>query len=161
MKRKYKNTHRHHIIPLHMGGPDTDDNLIEVSIPMHAELHRWLWLDGGNIKDKIAWLGLSGQITKEEVIRLAQSEGGKKNKGVSRNKGKDNPMYGRTGENSPHWGKTRSDKSKEKTSTSLMGNTNAKGLKWYHHPELGINKRLKPEQIPEHKALGYIRGRGN
>ena len=32
-------THLHHIVPRHMGGTDEPENLVEVSIEEHAELH--------------------------------------------------------------------------------------------------------------------------
>lgn len=72
----------HHIIPRHMGGTDDPSNLKKVTLSEHAEEHRKLWETHGNIKDKIAWLGLTGQIDKEGMIKMLQREGGKKRKGV-------------------------------------------------------------------------------
>ena len=54
-----------------MGGTDDPSNLVEVTVEQHAELHKQLWEDLGDENDKIAWLGLSGQISKQEAIVLA------------------------------------------------------------------------------------------
>lgn len=70
--------HTHHIIPRHMGGTDDPSNLIDLSIEDHAEAHKWLFIEHGKIEDALAWLGLYGQIGKEEIARIALSEAMKK-----------------------------------------------------------------------------------
>ena len=40
-------THKHHIIPKHIGGTDDPSNLIELIIPEHAEAHRKLYEEYG------------------------------------------------------------------------------------------------------------------
>lgn len=65
-------THKHHIIPKHMGGSDDPSNLIELSIEEHAEAHKKLYEEHGKWQDKIAWQTLSGQITHAEAIKQAQ-----------------------------------------------------------------------------------------
>ena len=75
------NLQKHRIIPGHMGGNYDANNVILLTISEHAEAHRLLYEQYGFWQDKLAWLGLSGQIGKEEIIRLKKSEGGKKNKG--------------------------------------------------------------------------------
>lgn len=68
--------HRHHLIPKRLGGTDIEDNLTPpISIKLHAEFHRWLWLDGGNVEDFIAWKALSGRMTAEQA-RLAAAKVG-------------------------------------------------------------------------------------
>lgn len=63
--------HRHHLIPRHMGGNNSEENLTPpISIELHAEFHRLLWLDFGKVEDFIAWKALSGRIKSEEA-RLA------------------------------------------------------------------------------------------
>ena len=69
--------HKHHIIPKHMGGTDDPENLIELTVEEHAEAHRVLYEKNGHWEDKLAWLGLSGQIGCDEAIFLAKSEGAK------------------------------------------------------------------------------------
>lgn len=67
--------HKHHIIPLHMGGTNDPSNIIEVSVEEHAELHRRLYEAFGCWQDKLAWHGLSGRIGKEEIIRERSRQG--------------------------------------------------------------------------------------
>jgi len=59
--------HKHHIIPRHMGGTDDPENLIEVTVEQHAELHKQLWEELGHWEDELAWKALSGQITAQEA----------------------------------------------------------------------------------------------
>ena len=81
--------HKHHIIPKHQRGvcPLLDliindkSNLIALTTAAHAEAHKKLYEEFGNAYDKAAWLGLSGCIGKEEIIRLISSENGKKSRG--------------------------------------------------------------------------------
>lgn len=71
--------HKHHIIPRHAGGTDHPSNLIELTIEEHAEAHRILYEKHGRDEDKWAWLGLSGQIGKDEILKqIAMSRKGKK-----------------------------------------------------------------------------------
>ena len=69
--------HKHHIIPRHMGGSDDPSNLIELTVEEHAEAHRKLWEQYGNIKDYCAWKGLEGTIGKEEIVRLLMDPTGR------------------------------------------------------------------------------------
>jgi len=60
--------HRHHIIPKHLGGSDSEENLTPpISVKLHAEFHRDLYEALGHVEDKIAWKALSGRITNEQV----------------------------------------------------------------------------------------------
>lgn len=70
--------HKHHIIPIHMGGTDDADNLIECTVEEHANFHKELYEKYGNEFDLIAYRGLTGQISMTEAKRLAQKEGGRK-----------------------------------------------------------------------------------
>lgn len=63
--------HIHHIIPKHMGGSNHPSNLIKLTVEEHAEAHKKLWEEHGNIYDRIAWLALSGQINAVDAIREA------------------------------------------------------------------------------------------
>lgn len=77
--------HKHHIIPKHMGGPDTPENIVELTIEEHANAHRILYEKYGKIEDYLAWKGLCGQIDRKELlVELYRQNGriqGKSNKG--------------------------------------------------------------------------------
>lgn len=85
--------HIHHIIPRHMGGGDDPSNLVYLSVEEHAEAHHRLWEEHGHWEDRIAWLGLSGQIGKEEVMKQLLSNAAKK--GNAKRKGENHPFYGK------------------------------------------------------------------
>lgn len=70
--------HNHHIIPRHMGGTDDPSNLIKLTIEEHAEAHRLLWEQYEKQEDRLAWLGLSGMISKEELIKEMSLQAGLK-----------------------------------------------------------------------------------
>ena len=70
-------THKHHILPKHMGGTDDPSNLIELSIEEHAEAHRKLFEEHGCWQDYLAWQGLLGLIPREELVKQVQSEAAK------------------------------------------------------------------------------------
>lgn len=78
MCRSNERTHKHHIIPRYMGGPDTPENLVEVTVTQHAMFHFCNYQLWGNEEDRLAWRGLSGLITTDEVALEAMSLGGKK-----------------------------------------------------------------------------------
>lgn len=69
--------HRHHIIPKYMGGSDVPENLVKLTVEEHAEAHRKLFEKHGHWQDYVAWQGLSGLITKDELIKKIQSEASK------------------------------------------------------------------------------------
>ena len=66
-------THKHHIIPRHMGGSDDPSNLVELTVEEHAQAHLELYEKYGNPYDEIAYRMLKGQIKSDEARRLAAS----------------------------------------------------------------------------------------
>lgn len=60
-----------------MNGTDDPENLIELTIEEHAESHRLLYEKYGKWQDFVAWKALSGQIGKEEILKLVLSNAGK------------------------------------------------------------------------------------
>lgn len=120
--------HTHHIIPRHAGGTDDPSNLIELTVEEHAEEHRKLWEQYGREEDRIAWLSLSGQITKKEACLLGYKLGrNNSNKKLEE-------IYG------PEWRKIISKKGNEIASI--------KGTRYVLSPEelaLGRNKSLSLE----------------
>jgi len=83
--------HKHHIIPKHMGGSNSKDNLVELSIEEHANEHKKLWEEHGHQEDYLAWQGLSGLMTKEELVKEMLKMAGRKGAAIS---------------NMKQWGKT-------------------------------------------------------
>jgi hypothetical protein len=61
--------HKHHIIPRHAGGTDDPSNLVMLTPEEHAEAHRILYEQHGKWQDYIAWQGLLGRMTNEEIHR--------------------------------------------------------------------------------------------
>jgi hypothetical protein len=128
--------HKHHIVPRHMGGTDDPSNLIELTVEEHAEAHRKLWEQYGNIKDYCAWKGLEGTIGKEEIVRLLMDPTGRvhteetKQKMSEAHKGKSK----HTEESKEklrqfRTGMKLSEEHKAKISKSLEGNTRMVGKK--------------------------------
>ena len=47
-------THKHHIVPRHMGGTDDESNLVELTVEEHALAHLFLYeLRMGEWQDKL------------------------------------------------------------------------------------------------------------
>lgn len=80
------NYHIHHIIPKHMGGTDSPENLTKLTIEEHAEAHRMLYEQHGKWEDLLAYLGLKKLLDSGEVAQIAmkmgQIKGGKATKGI-------------------------------------------------------------------------------
>ena len=69
-----------------MGGDNSKENLIELSIEEHALEHKKLWEEHGRQEDYLAWQGLSGLITKEELVRELLKMAGRKGAAISNKK---------------------------------------------------------------------------
>tara|TARA_R110001606_G_C15174724_1_gene628604 strand:+ start:238 stop:762 length:525 start_codon:yes stop_codon:yes gene_type:complete len=124
-------THKHHIIPKHIGGTDDPSNLIELTIPEHAEAHRVLFEEHGRWQDELAWKMLSGRIGNEEAVRLASSlanlgkkhsEESKKKMSIAK-KGKKHSEETKKKMSLARKGKKLSEESKKKMSIAKKGKT--------------------------------------
>jgi hypothetical protein len=123
-----KTTHKHHIVPKHMGGSDDHSNLIELTVEEHAEAHKVLYEQHGKWQDKIAWQMLSGQITNYEANHMALRLSNVNNKHFQ---GKTHTPevrkiiseYQKVAKigNKHRLGKTLTEESKEKIRNSLLG----------------------------------------
>ena len=60
-----------------MGGTDEPENLVEVSVEEHAELHLALYLEYGRKEDYWAFMGLAKYIGKEEIYRMKMDPTGR------------------------------------------------------------------------------------
>ena len=105
-----------------MGGSDDAVNLVELTVPEHAEAHKELYEKCGKLEDYIAWKSLSKQIDKIEIAKLMYKLAGKRSSEAkirmrdepnmirfrqNRSKqysGAGNPMFGsnRTGKDAPN-----------------------------------------------------------
>jgi hypothetical protein len=130
--------HLHHIIPKHAGGSDDPSNLIELTVKEHAEAHKKLFDDYGRIQDKLAWLGLEGILSREEIVKeLLKRPKSEEWKAKNRKPKKDNTKYFGHKNAISLKGKPKSDLHKKKIAEAhkgmvkgwLVGNTHAAGNK--------------------------------
>jgi general stress protein YciG len=77
---------KHHLIPRHMGGSDEPSNLVKCNTAMHVFFHKQLHEEHGKIEDYLAYKGLEGQLSKDEIMLTLSKEGGRKG-GLSHSKG--------------------------------------------------------------------------
>jgi hypothetical protein len=70
--------HKHHIIPRYMGGSNSKDNLVKVTVTQHAMFHFCNYQLWGNEEDRLAWIGLSGIVPKEELVHELMKLGQRK-----------------------------------------------------------------------------------
>ena len=114
--------HKHHIIPRHAGGTDDPSNIVLLTVEEHAEAHKILYEKHGRWQDRVAWLGLSGQIGKEEIIRMKCSEANKGNTySVGRKLSEETKRKlseANKGEKHPKFGKPVSEETRSKISES-------------------------------------------
>ena len=68
-------THKHHIVPRHMGGGDEPENIIELPYWAHIEVHKRLYEVYGKLEDKLAYLMLSGKTEEAEKVRIELARG--------------------------------------------------------------------------------------
>jgi hypothetical protein len=136
--------HKHHIIPKHMGGDDSEENLIELSIEEHALEHKKLWEKYGHQEDYLAWQGLSGLMTKEELVKEMLKMAGQKGAKIS---------------NMKRWGTVRKTHKKTGYSLDVDGRKIRTKRYWFNngttegqyslddHPEGWLRGRLKSVMI--------------
>ena len=78
MSHTYLVTHKHHIIPKHLGGDDHPSNLVTLSVKQHAKAHWVLFHLYGHEKDLWAYRLLSGQVGRDEYLSHHRRENYKK-----------------------------------------------------------------------------------
>ena len=68
---------KHHIIPLHMGGPNTPANITEITVLEHSLAHKKLYEEHGNWQDYVLWHGLAKLIDNLESVTVFMEAGGR------------------------------------------------------------------------------------
>ena len=133
-------THKHHIIPRYMGGSNKASNLVEVTVTQHAMFHFCNYQLWGNEEDRLAWLGLSGILPKEEYVYQLILLGQKKAIVAA---------------------KSPQAREKQKQSLKKIGHQRGEknsqyGTMWINNPQTRENIRIsKEDPIPE----GWFKGR--
>ena len=113
--------HKHHIVPKHRGGSDDPSNIVEVSINQHIMFHFCEYQLHRDVRDKLAYKGLSGcDDERTELLRE-----------MSKNRmwvtdGKNNKMIQKLDKIPDGWYKGRTQnyltpEAKEKMSQTHMG----------------------------------------
>lgn len=168
-----------------MGGPDTPENLVELSVEEHAEAHRKLWEEHGHIQDYCAWKGLSGQIGKEEILKLLMDPTGRKHTEETKKKiseahkgkpkhteeSKEKLRQFRTGMklseehkrkigeagkgNKRCLGYKHTQETKDKVSKSLKGNK-----RWSSNPNVSEEERKRRSEAAKEKWRKYREAKG-
>ncbi len=69
---------KHHILPLHAGGDDHDENLVYLTYIDHIGAHFVRWIAYGDFKDKMAYILMASQSSETRIKRaqLAGQKGG-------------------------------------------------------------------------------------
>ena len=152
-----------------MGGTDEVSNLIELSIEDHAKAHKKLFEEHGCWQDYLAWQGLAGLISKEELVKKIQSEAGKASLMKHGNPFSGVRTLGNFAINEEfrmkisELSKTPEAIAKRKKTYSerkhQQGDKNSQfGTCWITHPDYG-NKKINKERLNEFLLLGYTKGR--
>jgi hypothetical protein len=148
--------HKHHIIPKHAGGTDDPSNIVELTIEEHAEAHRLLYEQYGRWQDKVAWQGLLGLISHEEILLEMYAS----------RKGENNHMWGKsvtdfmTNEKINQWrsnisksmqGRVFTDEHRENLSKVNLGKR--KGIEPWNKGKLGLQKQDTTQLLKKSKPL--------
>lgn len=150
-------THRHHIIPRHVGGTDEESNLITLTIEEHALAHKLLYEQHGRWQDRIAWHTLSGQITSYEAAQQVRREANLGNKHFEgkthtkevRKRISEFQKIAKIG-NKHRVGKAHSEESKEAISAKLLNHaqTNYGGYTLSEEFKEGCRERMTGDNNP-------------
>ena len=155
MPNKTIYTHKHHIIPKHAGGTDDPSNLVELTIEEHAEAHRVLYEKYGRWQDKVAWQGLSGQITNQEASRIKISEAQRNRpKWNHSQETKDKISKGVTGERNGMYGKDFTEEHRENLSKSNRGYQTEETKRKLREINLGTKRSEETKQKNRENAMG-------
>ena len=149
----------HHVIPKHewkvrfgaLKGVNAKDNLVNLTLEQHIQVHQILYEFIGNDLDRLAYLGLAKMISREEIIKSLQSypkTEAHRDKISKALKGKKNSL-----------GLKRTEEHKAKISIAMLGNKNCVGRKSSDKQKASVSKAsLGRKKSPESIAK-YIESR--
>jgi len=149
--------HKHHIVPKHAGGTNDPSNLIEVTIEEHAELHLARYLEFGEKEDWWAFMGLSGQMGKEEILaEKCKSMLGKNHSEETKEKmrkphGPKHTPESRAKISAARKGRKLTPEHKAKISKSLEGNKRSLGKPLTEEHKAKLSKAMKGNQNAQKK----------
>jgi hypothetical protein len=130
-------THRHHKQPKSLGGTDDEDNMADLLVIDHAIAHLVRYRMFGHWQDYLAYMGLTGQIEGQDLIRETQRLA---------NLGRDN-----SGANNPMWNKKHSEETKRRIGAKSVNRN------WGRHtPVTGANNPTAKRARITHKGIEKI-----
>lgn len=161
-------TERHHIFPKSLGGGNNKENLVDLTAREHFICHRLLTKMTSETKHQYKmWNAFSCMLYRENpnqvrhkvssrVFENIKSAGAKIKS--ERFSGKNNPMYGKRGELSPHYGKKKSSEHLAKLSESHKGVVRTSESRAKQSTSM-TGKIQTQEHIEKRKCLGSNNGR--
>ena len=161
--KKKKGYHRHHVVPKHMGGDDSKENLVYLTPEEHAQAHLELFEKYGKYEDAMAYNNISSRWlngrtidgykqTEEHIRKRIQSID--YNKVSEKLKGRVSPTKGM--KLGPPSEETR-DKISKATRGKKKNNASGKmGQAWKGKEKhtlccIGCKKPVSPSRIDRHK----------
>lgn len=116
---------RHHIVMKSLGGTDNEDNLIDLIGSEHYEVHRLLAFENPACREaQIAWHFMCTNADADGRHYIVSPDDWEKAR-VARLKfcsGENHPLFGKTGELSPNYGKKRTAETRRKMAEAQRGN---------------------------------------
>jgi len=124
--------HKHHIIPKSLGGSNNELNIVLLTISGHAAVHKWMYEEYGRWEDWLAYRVLNGQIIGKSDNELKNPSihprKGIKHTAESIKKMKENRKGKCIGKNNGMFGKTHTEKAKEKIRESRKRSKHPRGM---------------------------------
>lgn len=161
-------TETHHVVPKSLGGVNSPENLVKLTAREHFICHWLLTKMVDNKKHKYQmWNAFSCMLYRENsnqtryrvssrVFETIKSTGAKIKS--ERFSGKNNPMYGRRGELSPHYGKKQTPEHIAKLTATRVGKTRSEAARKKQSNSTKGRKQT-PEHIEKRKCIGAKNGR--
>ena len=132
--------HVHHIVPKYAGGTNDPNNLVRLTIEDHAIAHMVRYKIYGDYRDKLAWMGLSGQNTDRAYLR---------NEAFRHFLKTDNPMW------RPECKKKISESMKKNNPNKGYNNRTARAIE-VEYEDGTVEKYSYGKKFSEQKGVPYV-----